>query len=688
MPPLSEATRPLMWNVPASWVMYLLFVVAVAIFGWGAYQRVQFWRKGKEDGERLGDWGKRLNILLRETLLQTRVRNSTVPALFHSLIFYSFAVLFVTTLVVMVQYDGDRFLGMKINVFTGFLYVLLSVASELAGLLILIGLGIAAYRRFVAKPETLSKAPGDAVALLLLAGIVVTGYFTEGLRIAILGDPWQALSPVGWASGALFAGIGRDNGSTVHASMWWAHAVFALGWIALIPYTKFVHLLSLPTNVFFSKLAPRGALRHPDLEKMMESADSEAELSIGIQKAGDLTWKQRLDADSCISCGRCEEVCPGYMSFKGYFTPRQFLDRLKTAVHANGGHNGNGGAPAIAADLVGNAFDEEFIWQCRTCTACMEVCPALIEHVDTLIEVRRNEVLMQGRMPADAARALRQLETYGNPFGSQSDRVDWIAQMKVKVVGPGDKVDVLYWIGCCATFDPEKQKIARDLCALLDRCGVDFGVLGGDEKCCGDPARVIGHEMLFQQIAREQIELLKQREFKVLLTSCPHCYNVLAHEYRQLGAEFNVVHHSEFLHEMLWVEELVPVAGEERKCVYHDPCYLGRYQKIYDSPREVIKAIPGAQVLEMKNHHGRSLCCGGGGGHYWMDLKKGERINNLRVKQALDAGADTIVTGCAYCLHMLQDSLKLLDRDDVQVVDVGSLLLSSLDEPRKHRARA
>jgi len=463
-----------------------------------------------------------------------------------------------------------------------------------------------------------------------------------------------------------------------------------------LPVHKFVHLLSLPSNTFLSKLKPRGEMIRADLEKMMETAESEAELKIGVQKADEFTWKQRLDMDTCISCGRCEEICPAYMANKETFTPRQLIARLKKSVHdiKELQENRSLGSPAAAvgaeaaqlADIVGSAFDEEFIWHCRTCTACMEVCPGLIEHVDTLMEIRRNEVLIQGRMPPDAARALKMLESLGNPFGPQSDRVDWVDELGVRVVGPGEKCDVIYWIGCCATFDPQKQKIAKDLCKLMERCGIDFGVLGADEKCCGDPARVIGQELLFQQIAKETVALLKSRDFKVLMTSCPHCYNVLKNEYKQFGGDFNVVHHSEFLHEMVWNGTLVPKFGADRKYVYHDPCYLGRYQKIYDSPREVIKSIPKAHVLEMKNHHAKSMCCGGGGGHYWMDLKKGERINNLRVKQAHDSGADTIVTGCAYCLHMLEDSVKLLNHDDtIRVIDLASLMLESLEEKKKNK---
>jgi Fe-S oxidoreductase len=283
-------------------------------------------------------------------------------------------------------------------------------------------------------------------------------------------------------------------------------------------------------------------------------------------------------------------------------------------------------------------------------------------------------------MPEEAMRAVKLLETNGNPFGQQSERVDWIKELNVRVVAPGEKVDVLYWTGCLVAFDPQKRKIARDLCQLMTECGIDFGLLGDDEKCCGDPARLLGHEMLFQQMAKEQVQLLKQREFKTLLTGCPHCYNVFKNEYKQFGGDFNVVHHSEFLNEMISQGKIEPHISHSRKAVYHDPCYLGRYQKIFDAPREVIKALPGIRLSEMASHHNKSLCCGGGGGHFWMDLKRGERINNLRVKQAIDAGADTIITGCAYCLQMLEDSVKLLNKDEsMKVIDLASLTMDSVE---------
>jgi Fe-S oxidoreductase/nitrate reductase gamma subunit len=680
MPPLSEATRPLMWNISAVWVMYVLFAAALAVFAWGTYKRIKFWRRGKEDRERLSDWGKRLRILLREILLQKQVRNSRFPSFFHCFIFYSFAVLFVTTLIIMVQYDMNHLFGLRLHIFQGFIYVFFSVASELAGIFILVGVGMAFYRRWILKPESLPDERENSLVLLLIAGMVVTGYLVEGLRIAFLGDPWSPLSFVGMGIANLFGGVEYGTGTTLHAAFWWLHAVLAMGWIAIIPYTKFVHLLSLPTNVFFSKLNPRGELRREDIEELMESAESEEDFQVGIQKADEFSWKQRLDLDACVSCGRCDEVCPAYMADKEYFSARQLIARLKKSLDDfEAARKATPEETPDVSDIVGKVFDEEFIWHCRTCSACMEVCPALIEHVDTLMELRRNEVLIQGRVPEEAGRALRLFETSGNPFGPQSDRVDWIKEANLPVVSPGEKVDVLYWIGCIVSFDPQKRKIAEDLCRLMEECGIRFGVLGEDEKCCGDPARIMGQEMLFQMAAKEQLELLKQREFKVLLTGCPHCYNVLKHEYRQFGGDFNVVHHTEFIQEMMDLKKLRTGQGVARKAVYHDPCYLGRYQKIYDAPRRILDSMPNIKTMEMKNFRAKSLCCGAGGGHYFMDLKRGERINNIRVNQAHAAGADTIVTGCAFCLHMLQDSVKLLNYDEsMNVVDIASLVASNL----------
>ncbi len=682
MTDFSEASREIMWNISPDWLMYALFAVSLIVFAWGLIGRIKIWKRGKSDNERLADFGKRFVFMIKEIALQRQVNSKLFPGLFHSFIFYSFAILVITTAVIMLDYDFGT------SLFRGRIYLFLSFAADIGGLFILIGLLMAALRRYVQKPKYIDTVFGDTWALLIIALIVVSGFLTEGLRMAVEGDPWPALSPVGYLFSLLFTGTGAQHAASIHVFLWWGHTVLALVWIASIPYTKFFHILTLPANIFFAKFGPRGKLKRFDIEAMISDEDfDEEQFRIGVQSTDELTWKQRLDLDACIGCGRCEELCPSYIAGLP-FSPKQFILSCKDLLYEKerGKISGNGGKTAEPEDgennggIVGAAFDEDFIWHCRTCMVCMEVCPACIDHVDTMIEIRRNEVVMHGRLPSEAASALKILETQGNPFGPQEERVDWITELGVPVVGPNEECDILYWVGCCTSLDPTKRKIASDLAVLLRRCGIDFAVLGADEKCCGDPARVLGQEYTFQTIAKEQVELLNSRTFRILLVSCPHCYNVFKNEYPQFGGHYNVVHYSEFLHEMLWAGVLKPRHGRDSHIVYHDPCYLGRYQKIYDSPREVLKAIPGARVTEMKMHASKSMCCGGGGGHFWMDIKEGERINNLRVKQARDAGADTIVTSCPYCMQMLDDSIKIMDMDDtLQVVDIAELVLNTLE---------
>ncbi len=671
---LAHATRPIYWNITGIWMMYALFVAALAVFGYGILRRIRSWRQGRTDAERFSDWPLRLRLTLKELLFQKRVRGSLLPGLFHSLVFYSFILLVITTAVVFVDAD------LRIHLFRGWIYVALTMGAELAGVLMLVGAAIALWRRVVAKPSSLESCAADWIALAFIALLVVTGFLTEGLRIASAGDPWAWLSPVGWASSLMFVGLAKPAAAGAHRTLWWAHTALAMGWIASLPYTKFFHLLAIPTNVYFSKTKPRGELTRVDIAAIMES--DQEDLQVGVEKAADFTWKQRLDFDACVSCGRCEEVCPATLT--GHpFSPKLLIQRSRDLVAGRISVNGaDGGTPHPAETIVGDALDKDFIWYCRTCTACMEACPAAIDHVDTLMEMRRNEFMIQGRVPHEAAQALRLLENTGNPFGRPAARTDFIEKNALRIVAPGEDVDVLFWIGCCTTFDPSKQKIATDLFKLLDVCGVSYGVLGEDERCCGDPARLIGDERLFQEIAKAQVEALNSRSFRVLLVNCPHCYNVLSNEYPQFGGSYKVVHHSQFLHEMLWNGALRPSHGRTSRIVYHDPCYLGRYQKIYDPPREVLGALPGGTVVEMGNdYRERSLCCGGGGGHYWMDLKAGkERINNLRVDQARAAGADTIVTSCPYCQQMLNDSVKSRELDEkIRVVDIASLVLETLD---------
>ncbi len=662
----SEATREILWNISHTWILYLLLVVSLAVFALGACRRIQSWKKGKGDQERFSDLSKRFFLMVREVLLQNRVRQSGFPALFHSFIFYSFLVLVLTTAVIALDVDFGT------SLFRGYLYLTLTVAAEMAGVLILFGVLMACWRRYAKRPETLETTFADTWALLLLAIIVVTGFAAEGIRIGVAGDSWQGFSPVGSAVSFLFSGVDPGTGPALHAVVWWIHTGLVFLWIATIPYTKFVHILTLPTNAFLSKLKPAGALERVDLDALIESDDSDEEdFNIGIDTTGDFTWKQRLDLDACVSCGRCEEVCPAFLA-KQPLSPKKFIAGMKELVRKE---EGRGDTSDGATEIVGSAFDQGFVWYCLTCMACTRACPAFIPHVDTLVEVRRNEISMKGRADADVSRVIRSMEVNGNPFGSQIKRVDWVKSLGVPVAEEGSACEVLYWIGCLTTFDEDKQAIARDLVRILERCDVDFRVLGKAEACCGDPARVCGAEHPFQTIAKKQVEELNNREFGTLLVSCPHCYNVLKNEYPQFGGKYRVVHHSEFLLDLVQAGKLKPGNEDQGVTVYHDPCYLGRYQGIYDAPRQVTRAALNGRLAEMENCREKSRCCGGGGGHFWMDPREGERINVLRIEEARLAKASTVATSCPYCLHMLRDAVKIKRLDkEIRIQDITSLL--------------
>jgi len=694
--PMSEAQREIMWNIARNAdgklgggiqpvIMYILFFIMLAVFGYGLWLRIQSWRKGKPANERLGDWGMRLVLLVKEILFQRKVLSEKFPGIFHSFIFYSFIVLTITTAVVAMDYDlGTSF-------FKGWIYLTLSLGADLGGAFVLIGILIALYRRYIIKPSFVPQVLGDTWALILIAIIIITGFMAEGLRIAVKGDEWYWISPVGWIFSMFFAGIGSEGGVVAHRIIWWVHTLFAFFWMATLPYTKFFHILALPTNIFFSKLEARGHLKRDDLEAMMEDPNfDEDNFNVGIGKTSDLSWKQRLDNDACIKCGRCEQNCPAVMS-KTSLNPRLLIAKIKELLESDeakikaAGLDKAKSAGAEAAveysAIIENAFDPEFVQHCRTCMACVEACPAMIHHVDTIMALRQNEVVIQGRLNNEGARALKSMESLGNPFGPPDDRVAFVEELGAKVVAAGEEVDVLYWIGCLSTYDPTKHKIIKDICWLLDKAGINWGVLGEEEVCCGDPARVMGQEYTFQTGAKMQIEALNARKFKTLLVSCPHCFNTLAHEYPQFGGKYNVMHHSVFLRGLLHEGKLSPKKNVKGKFVYHDPCYLGRYQGVFDEPRDLLKSVPGINLAEMASHRNKSLCCGGGGGHFWIDIKAEERINNIRVRQAQDGGADFILTACPFCTQMIDDSLKILNLDEnMKVMDIASVLAESMKD--------
>ena len=680
---MESAGREIYWNINADfvWIMYVLLGISVAIAAAGIALKIRSWAKGKAEPGFEKRWSRRLWDTAREILFQSKVRGRLLPGLFHSAFFWSFMALFVVTLFVFVEAD----FGLKI--FHGWLYILLTVLADAAGAVALIGIIIAMVRRYVLKPSYLEQRRWDWALYLGIAYILVSGFVIEGLRIAVTGDPWARYSPVGLAFGYALRPL-TPHAGIIHEALWWSHLGTVALLIATLPWSRLLHIFTQPASIFLKNLSFRGFVKRQDVEPLMEKDD----FTYGLSNTSELTWKQRMDLDTCIGCGRCEEICPSALS-GGSLSPRKFIATLKSvlrsangtgrgffASNGNGGNGGGNGGKKGGKGLEDIGLAKEMIWYCRTCFACAEVCPAMVEHVRFMLEIRQNKTMMEGDLPADASRALQSMQTRGNPWGPQIERTEWLKANNVRVLKPGEKTDVLYWLGCCTSYDQTKQRVAINTVRLLQKGGVDFAILGDEEVCCGDPARVLGDESIFQDTVKKQLEKIKAVSFDRIVTHCPHCYHVLKNEYKTFGIRFNVLHHSEILRDLLLSGRLKPRRPLDRTITFHDPCYLGRYQGIFDAPRKVLGSIPQARIVEMSHHRERSFCCGGGGGHYWMDLKNGKRLGDMRVDEATALGADTIAVGCVYCLQMMEDAVKNKNLDEkMRVLDIADILTEAME---------
>jgi len=659
---MENAAREIYWNIDKNfiWLMYVILGVSVVVAFWGFWKKIQTWRRGKSEPLFQKEWVKRLFFTIKEILFQSKTREKLFPGLFHSMFFWSFLALSVVTTVVFLEAD------FKIKIFHGWFYLLLSLLADIAGAVAIAGILIAIIRRWVIKPPTIERRKYDWLLYLALLFILLSGFILEGLRIAVTEDPWANFSPVGLGLSKILSPL-IPYAKPLHAFFWWSHLSAVAVLIATMPWSRLLHIFTLPVGVFFRNLSFKGSLPRLDIEKLMEKED----FSYGLIETSNLTWKQRMDIDICIGCGRCEEVCPSAIS-GGFLSPRKFISELKSVVTQNGSSkffDSNGG----------KSIDKNLIWYCRTCHACSTVCPTMIEHVRFMVELRQGRTMMEGDLPVDASRALESMRTRGNPWGPQMERMEWLKPNEVRVLSPGEKTDILYWLGCCTSYDQTKQKIAVNMVKILKKSGVDFAILGDEELCCGDPARILGDESIFQETVKKQLDKIQKVSFNKIITHCPHCYHVLKNEYKTFGANLNVLHHSEYLYELLSTNKITLKNSYPHRVTYHDPCYLGRYQGIYELPRKILRAIPEINLIEMNHHHSNSLCCGGGGGHYWMDLKNGVRPGEIRVEEASSINADMIAVGCVYCLQMLDDALKSKNLEEkIHVEDIASIVAESI----------
>ena len=655
-----EVTREIYWNVGAGVVlpMYILALAAFGIMLWGLRKRLAHWRQGKTL-DRFNCQGKRTQRMLFEILTQWKVLRVRSGGIFHSLFFWGFMILFAGTLLVMLQAD---FLTpvFQTNILQGNFYRVFSLILDMAGGVTILMLGGLFVRRFFLKPEGLETVKEDYWIHGLLFAILITGFLLEGGRIAateLAQNPELArFSPVGLMTARMLPDISLQGLSTLHASIWWIHLVLALGFIAALPFSKLRHLLYTSANTFFAPLNERGSLATIDLE------NEEAE-QFGAATVGDLTWKDIFDADACMNCKRCQDRCPAHITEKP-LSPMELISQIGEVAEAGKEH------PLL------ESIDPEVIWSCTTCFACQDICPANNEHVNKILELRRNLSLMEGAFPGDEVRtAVANLEVNANPFGMAfAARGDWAEGLDVARVNEGEQADILYFVGCYASFDKRNQEVARSFVAICNAIGIRVGILGKDEKCCGEPARKLGNEYLYQMLAQENIERLKATGIDRIVTACPHCFNTLSRDYRDLDFDIETEHYTSFFHRMVQEGKLTLNLTDEQTCTYHDSCYLGRYKKIIQQPRELLNAA-GWRITEMDKSGMDSFCCGGGGGRILAEEKLGTHINVERVRQAAETSAPVLISNCPFCLTMFEDGIKTGDCEEtLRVRDLAEVI--------------
>ena len=687
---------------PQNVVFLFVLVAALGFFAFNAQRLVRYLRVAHDEDRSDDPWTRLRNVVVIG-IGQSKILRDPFAGILHASVFWGFMVLTIGTVEILVRgvfpaFGFERFLPAPI-------YGLFLVSQELFAGLVLAAVGVLLYRRLVVKPKRLQGDKvhsGDAVFILsMIAALMITLLVTAAFERVIEPRHPMVLQPFSSALAAIAGGVAPDTAAAIARVSWWAHAILVLVFLNYLPYSKHLHVITSLPNTFFSNTSGPGQVG------IMRPMDLEAE---GVEQFGaadvqDLTWKNLLDGYSCTECGRCTAACPANITGK-VLSPRKIIvntrqrtmelapllagDRAEVAHPALAAGEGADAGSATVTDiranrLLDNYITEEELWQCTSCRACVQECPVSIDQLDVINQLRRELVLTESRFPEEIQPAFEALERNGAPWKFQpADRARWADGLGVMTMAElaesNERPDVLLWVGCMGSFDDRAKKIAVAFARILNAARIKFAILGQEESCNGDPARRMGNEYLYQMLARQTIETLDRYEVTTIVTTCPHCFHQIGNEYPQLGGNYEVIHHSTYIERLLDTGR-IPLDTDDGKglvVAYHDSCYLGRYNDVYDAPREALRrALPVVTLAEPKRTRSRGLCCGAGGGRMWMEEKQGKRINVERTEELLATGANALAVACPFCMTMISDGAKALGAD-VPVYDIAEVVAGRL----------
>ena len=674
-------------------VILLIVLAGFARAGWIVYWLLRYVAWG-EGTLKLDQVGERIKGFLVNVIGQKRVIAEPAGWL-HLFIFWGFLALQVETVEYMIRgafwhFHFSSIIGQ--NAYNAILFF----QDVIAGIII-VALTIATIRRFVLKPKHVVVSTDALVISLLIGGLMITKFWANGAEIAftvnsldmsnIAPGAFETLghdprfTPIALLHAKFIRAIGGDINTDgfywIHHSMFAAHLLIVAFFSNYIPLGKHLHLVGAMPNIFFRKLEPTGAVFPIDME------DENAE-TFGVGHVEELNWKQLLNTYACTECGRCEHYCPAYNTGKP-LNPMMIIHKVKDQLREKGAYTikEKGENPEEKFEmLTGSVITREELWSCTTCGACVANCPVFIEHVDTIIDMRRYLALMESDFSPEIARTFRNMESNSNPWGiSSSYRSDWADELEIPLLSELDEApEYLFWVGCAGSFDDRQKKVSKAFARVLRQAGVSFAILGNEESCTGDPARRLGNEYLYWMLATTNIEVLNSYNVTKIVTTCPHCFHTIGKEYPQLGGHYEVIHHTELLNDLIATNRIKLRGTGHMKVTYHDSCYANRWANEYDNARNTLSAVPGVELVEMELNKKQSFCCGAGGGRMWMEEHIGKRVNIERTDQALATSPDAIAVGCPFCLTMFDDGLKNRDAADMKLLDVAEIIASNLVE--------